>query len=667
MRYAQCLRAHPFWLSTLKEFVPPALCLDGLPTPLQRQVGAGLDALRQSSHRRAAQELARARRKLVGAREGTAEVLTFLEALCHLLHGDRRSARLLMGEAIARQPRQARFHYGLGLLELEEGRPDEAVNAFTRATSLDPEFGSAWAALAVIHALCRMHAEAEAAARRTLALNVSLRCNLVGLVLTQATFCQGKPVEGPCDFSSLGRDPEALAADLLGQLSPVDPASLAHPPQGRPVLFIACDHVYAIEHALPLVWSVAESGTRCAIHLHVVNPGGGLREAVERLREAVAPLPVFLSTESVFVEQYAAPPVYYSCVRFARLYQLLCVSPDPVVMLDADCLVRGPLDEAEGLGEDGVDVGLCHFPEEPAWQEFHAGFGFYNPTRGARHFLARVTAFILDNIRKTGGLWFLDQVALYACSKTPAGGARARLLPADRYADLRHGPASPVWIVTTEKSANDRYNDYKKYLREQYAGDDLLPATPGPAELVSTRHGRMLIDQGSGQEPAHEIELLCNLVRPGHTVADAGAGVGWHALALGRLVGPHGRVYAFEARRLVRQRLAANLALNNVANVYCDVEPAPLDRLRLDACHLIRMDVGGTELEALRGAAETVRRHRPILYLANREGERRQALIDEVGALGYRAYWHGTNMLCLPRESRIQLGGFEEIGVGSAS
>lgn len=48
---------------------------------------------------------------------------------------------------------------------------------------------------------------------------------------------------------------------------------------------------------------------------------------------------------------------------------------------------------------------------------------------------------------------------------------------------------------------------------------------------------------------AAESELLGNLVRPGMQVIDIGSNVGLHTLELARLVGPEGRVYAFEADR----------------------------------------------------------------------------------------------------------------------
>ncbi len=63
------------------------------------------------------------------------------------------------------------------------------------------------------------------------------------------------------------------------------------------------------------------------------------------------------------------------------------------------------------------------------------------------------------------------------------------------------------------------------------------------------------------------IRLLQRLVRAGNVVADVGANIGYHTLILSRLVGPSGKVFAFEPNPLSRARLEANLAANNCCNV----------------------------------------------------------------------------------------------------
>jgi len=62
-------------------------------------------------------------------------------------------------------------------------------------------------------------------------------------------------------------------------------------------------------------------------------------------------------------------------------------------------------------------------------------------------------------------------------------------------------------------------------------------------------------------------ELLATLLRPGMIVLDVGAHVGYYTLLAARMVGPHGRVYAFEPEPENYALLAKNVALNGFSNV----------------------------------------------------------------------------------------------------
>ncbi|HXD15994.1 MAG TPA: protein-L-isoaspartate O-methyltransferase [Vicinamibacterales bacterium] len=89
-------------------------------------------------------------------------------------------------------------------------------------------------------------------------------------------------------------------------------------------------------------------------------------------------------------------------------------------------------------------------------------------------------------------------------------------------------------------------------------------------------------------QPSFVLRMLDLLqVRPGHAVLELGAGSGWNAALIGRLVGPSGRVVTLEIIPEVAQRAAATLAELNIANVHVisadggdgDTEGAPYDRI----------------------------------------------------------------------------------------
>ena len=183
-----------------------------------------------------------------------------------------------------------------------------------------------------------------------------------------------------------------------------------------------------------------------------------------------------------------------------------------------------------------------------------------------------------------------------------------------------------------------------------------------------------------GEYSEQEVQLFRAAVQPGQTVLDVGANIGAHSVALARLVTATGKVLAFEPQRDLFYALCGNAAQNNLRQVRCylaavgetpgtiavpeldgDVEAnyggvgladglrsaaseqVPLmriDDLQLSACHFIKVDVEGMEERVLTGAAETIRRFRPLLYVeddrADRSGDLRACLFE----FGYELYVH---------------------------
>lgn len=209
-----------------------------------------------------------------------------------------------------------------------------------------------------------------------------------------------------------------------------------------------------------------------------------------------------------------------------------------------------------------------------------------------------------------------------------------------------------------------------------------------------------------------EVTLFSNLVGAGDHVVEAGANIGTHTLALARLVGPAGRVWAFEPQKLVYQMLCANLALGEIENVEPlhaaagafggmiaiprvgygaaanfggvavgagedKVPVMTVDALDLPHCKLIKIDVEGHEVDVLKGAEQTIRRLRPCLFIEDDRADHHGALMAILAEYGYRAWWHlsplfnpgnfrgndvnafgnmlSVNLFCLPSETAAGL------------
>lgn len=188
-----------------------------------------------------------------------------------------------------------------------------------------------------------------------------------------------------------------------------------------------------------------------------------------------------------------------------------------------------------------------------------------------------------------------------------------------------------------------------------------------------------------GEYSENEARFFKKFIAPGDVVFDVGANIGTHTLAFSNFVGDSGRVYAFEPQRVVFQTLCGTMAINSKTNVVClpnavsDKEkflfiPYPdysevnnfgaieastiaggypasemamsvmLDEFcfRLTNAHIsfIKIDVEGMELNAIRGADRTIKKHKPVLYVENDRVDRSKGLMDHIRSLGYEIYWH---------------------------
>lgn len=188
---------------------------------------------------------------------------------------------------------------------------------------------------------------------------------------------------------------------------------------------------------------------------------------------------------------------------------------------------------------------------------------------------------------------------------------------------------------------------YHRALMAQTLGRGLRSALPhGEVVRVHPAHRFMTWNPD-------EYEAFRAAVRPGMVALDVGANVGSYSILLGQWVGPRGTVFAFEPAPAVHAGLVDHVALNRLETVVHPVAAAVGDRegssrfvtsstagegrlaapsdsasgsvstVTIDAFCLaqgiepdfIKIDVEGWELSALRGARQTILRHRDRLAL----------------------------------------------------
>lgn len=200
-----------------------------------------------------------------------------------------------------------------------------------------------------------------------------------------------------------------------------------------------------------------------------------------------------------------------------------------------------------------------------------------------------------------------------------------------------------------------------------------------------------------------DIALLArvlNLMGKDQTFIDIGANVGTFSLALARCVGREGQVHAFEAQRILFNMLAGTMALNGLTHVHCynmavgdregkieipqfdynremnfgsvefggqqneplaqkpghdpsRLEYVPLttiDRFEFKRVDLMKIDVEGMEMSVLDGAAKTIARCRPVMFIEFLKSNK-AALAERIASMDYEIQELGLNFLSVPKET----------------
>jgi FkbM family methyltransferase len=208
--------------------------------------------------------------------------------------------------------------------------------------------------------------------------------------------------------------------------------------------------------------------------------------------------------------------------------------------------------------------------------------------------------------------------------------------------------------------------------------------------------------------------ILKKLLKPGMVVIDAGANIGEITLVAAKMVGASGHVYAFEPISEISDALLENVRLNNfnqisihkyglsdetgdktiyratsdfkdgskhegLATLYQsekrttkagEIHLMTLDNfcehIGLDQLHLIKMDIEGAELPALKGGVEILKRFKPYIIVevqqetANQAGYYARDILLFLKPLGYRFEVIGRKGRLMPIDED-SLGQFQNI------
>ncbi len=217
---------------------------------------------------------------------------------------------------------------------------------------------------------------------------------------------------------------------------------------------------------------------------------------------------------------------------------------------------------------------------------------------------------------------------------------------------------------------------------------------PKPLALaIRKRHiVRRMIDDPEAEEC--DIFALPQFISAGDTVFDIGANDGAYTIPMSKLVGPSGRVYAFEPiphNLEILRAVVARLQLHNVTilpiavggskcslpmtipplgfgggyalarfahpgepcdcQVECDTIDALISQGTIAAPSFIKCDVEGAEKQVLAGAANLIRDHRPPWLIETFQSD----VFGLMQGLGYRSFVYEVHRTMEPAEQRLTI------------
>lgn len=188
----------------------------------------------------------------------------------------------------------------------------------------------------------------------------------------------------------------------------------------------------------------------------------------------------------------------------------------------------------------------------------------------------------------------------------------------------------------------------------------------------------LVLQLGEGRRKSHG---------DGVVIIDGGAHVGSYTIPWARHIRGWGTVLAFEPQRWIYMALCGNAVINNCFNIEAvlsalgeakgsiripRLDPAipcnsggihagegedrvplvAIDDLRLGRCDIIKMDLEGMEPQALRGARDTLQKHKPIII-----AEHFICGVDEIFKTvpGYHCIGIGADLLCVHHDDDARL------------
>jgi FkbM family methyltransferase len=213
----------------------------------------------------------------------------------------------------------------------------------------------------------------------------------------------------------------------------------------------------------------------------------------------------------------------------------------------------------------------------------------------------------------------------------------------------------------------------------RFVAGRLMPRRPYPVLTGPLKGTRIILGSLSGDgggasvyfnrvEPGQTAAFVKEL-KPGHTIFDIGANVGYYTMLASRLIGPAGFIAAFEPLMRNMSYLQQHLEINSIDNARAlpfavsdrsgiasfdtgsDSAMGMLNKngdilvptISLDEAadrlgakpDVLKIDVEGAEMGVLDGGANIIEKARPIIFLSTHSPKLRENCLERLDIIGY--------------------------------
>jgi len=269
------------------------------------------------------------------------------------------------------------------------------------------------------------------------------------------------------------------ARQPVAQLLQDMPAVVGDWPQagGGPLVFAVCDPKYFSLHADTLLASIDKYSPGSALHLHLYDPRPHQLAELQALQQRFRQVTVTSTWERTELGGLTDEQriIYYQSTRFVRLYSVLQAARCPVITVDIDSLIRGPLTQIVQAAGD-ADIGLFLRPELcHSGKNVLASMVYAAPSAASLHFFAQVAARIAVHLLARAQVEMLDQRCLWKIYDSRNESLQVWEIPL-KFSDWSLADDSIIWHGKGPRKQTE------KYLRERalsLSGDVGLAAQTG--------------------------------------------------------------------------------------------------------------------------------------------------------------------------------------------